>query len=147
MPVRREPGVEARVYSGRSGDVTGPARNHVVTTMVDARLDPDATFTHELPAGTAGFAYVLAGAGRFGADGTAASAGQVVALDAPTDAGLADELRVDATSDGARFLLFAGVPLHEPVVAYGPFVMNTEAQIREAFADYRAGRFGPVPVT
>jgi redox-sensitive bicupin YhaK (pirin superfamily) len=46
-----------------------------------------------------------------------------------------------------RFLLFAAVPLHEPVVAYGPFVMNTDAQIREAFDDYRAGRFGPVPVT
>ena len=146
MPVRRGPGFEALVYSGRSGDVIGPARNHVATTMVDARLDPDATFVQELPPGTACFAYVLAGAGRFGADATPASAGRVVALAGPNDDD-ADELGVVATSDGVRFLLFAGVPLREPVVAYGPFVMNTEAQIKEAFADYRAGRFGPVPVT
>jgi quercetin 2,3-dioxygenase len=43
-----------------------------------------------------------------------------------------------------RALLYAGRPLHEAVVARGPFVMNTEAEIEQAYADYRAGRFGPI---
>jgi hypothetical protein len=54
-----------------------------------------------------------------------------------------DEFRVEAT-EPLRLLVFAGE--REPVVAHGPFVMSTERQIQEAFIDYRAGRFGPMPV-
>jgi redox-sensitive bicupin YhaK (pirin superfamily) len=55
-------------------------------------------------------------------------------------------LRVpEQTEVPARVLLASGAPLGEPVVARGPFVMNTEAQIIEAFADFRRGRFGPMP--
>ena len=53
-----------------------------------------------------------------------------------------ETLEVVAGSDGARFLLLAAQPLREPIVQYGPFVMNTQDEIRQAIADYQAGRFG-----
>ena len=59
------------------------------------------------------------------------------------DSGQASEVAIRAGGKALRALLYAGHPLHEAVVARGPFVMNTEAQIEQAYADYRAGRFGP----
>jgi len=53
-----------------------------------------------------------------------------------------DEMLLQAGTEGARFLLLAGRPLHEPVVRYGPFVMTTQDEIRQAIADYQAGSFG-----
>ena len=69
-----------------------------------------------------------------------------------TDAGLLGEgevlrLRGAPGSGSGRALLLAGVPLNEPVVHYGPFVMNTEQQIRQAIADYRSGRMGEITRT
>ena len=145
MPVRREDGVEVRVFSGQSGNTKGPAANHVPVTMLDVRFNDgsNSSFTQELPAGDEGFVYALAGQGRFGSDGTSVTAGQVGHLantnitDGPT--------RLTVFAKGPmRFLLWTGQPLHQPVVAHGPFVMNNQDQIAEAFADYRAGVFGPI---
>ena len=60
------------------------------------------------------------------------------------DSGKASEVAIRAQHKPLRALLYAGRPLHEAVVARGPFVMNTEAEIEQAYADYRAGRFGPI---
>ncbi|MEO9320720.1 MAG: pirin-like C-terminal cupin domain-containing protein [Nitrososphaera sp.] len=81
--------------------------------------------------------------GRFGSEGKLVSAGQIGHLsragsDAPT------RLSVTA-NEPMRFLLWTGRPLRQPVVAHGPFVMNTQSQIAEAFADYNNGLFGPIP--
>jgi redox-sensitive bicupin YhaK (pirin superfamily) len=150
MPVRRQPGAVARVYSGRSGDVLGPAANHVPVTMLDVRVDPGASFTHEVPAVDNGFVYVIEGRGRFGQGRTPVSATQVGHLAASDAAGgSGGSARLVARADGEkqplRFLYWSGPPLREPVVAYGPFVMNSPEQIAQAFADYRAGKFGPIP--
>jgi hypothetical protein len=55
-------------------------------------------------------------------------------------------LPITAGDAGARLILVAGRPLKEPVARYGPFVMNTEAEIHQAFADYRAGKLGSDPL-
>jgi redox-sensitive bicupin YhaK (pirin superfamily) len=55
--------------------------------------------------------------------------------------GSGDHLELLAGAEGARLLLIAGLPLREPVARYGPFVMNTQAEIQQAFVDYREGRF------
>jgi redox-sensitive bicupin YhaK (pirin superfamily) len=131
VPVRRASGAELRVYSGRSGDVVSPTLNHWPVTMIEARLDGGA-IAQELPAAYRGFAYVLDGAGTIG--GTPLRAGQVAWFDAGDD--------TELTLDGKmRALLFAGLPIGEPIAARGPFVMNTAAEVAQAFADYRAGRF------
>lgn len=148
VPVWRESGVEVRVFSGRSGNIEGPAgvTKHVPVTMLDVRLNGvgDTSFTQELPAGDEGFVYFLSGQGQFSSDGTSVGAGQVGHLahtnmiDGPT--------RLDVIAkEPTRFLLWTGRPLRQPVVAHGPFVMNTESQIAEAFSDYRAGLFGSIP--
>jgi redox-sensitive bicupin YhaK (pirin superfamily) len=157
VPVIHRPGVEVRVFSGRSGNIEGSSgvSRYVPVTMLDVRLDSttsnssgggndETLFTQELPAGDEGFVYVLSGRAQFSSDGTSVSAGQVGHLahtkvvDGPT------KLNVIA-KEPLHFLLWTGRPLRQPAVARGPFVMNTEKQILEAFSDYRAGEFGSIP--
>lgn len=140
MPVRREPGVEVRVFSGKSGSVQGPALNYTPVTMLELRLDAGASLRQELPGAYNGFVYVIEGSGAFGRDATTGRKDQTLWLDR-ADARESTALTIRATTP-LRALLFAGQPLHEPVVAHGPFVMNTDAQIAQAFDDYQSGHFG-----
>ena len=148
VPVRREPGVEVRVFSGRSGDIGATSRvsKYVPVTMLDVSLDGDegSSFTQEIPAGDEGFTYVLSGQGYFSSNGTVVNAGQVGHLTHTSAADGPTTLSVSAKKP-TRFLLWIGRPLRQPVVARGPFVMNSENQIAEAFADYSAGLFGSIP--
>ena len=85
---------------------------------------------------------VLEGDGLIGGDRSPVHAGDVVWLTRTDDDGLS-ELNIIGGTAPLRVLLYAGRPLGEPVVARGPFVMNTEEQIRQANIDYREGRFEP----
>ena len=147
VPVRREPGVEVRVFSGCSGDIGATSRvsKYVPVTMLDVHLDGDerSSFTQEIPAGDEGFAYVLSGQGYFSSNGTVVNAGQVGHLNHTSAAGGPTTLSMSAKKP-TRFLLWTGGALRQPVVARGPFVMNAENQIAEAFADYSAGLFGSI---
>jgi redox-sensitive bicupin YhaK (pirin superfamily) len=143
VPVRREPGAEIRVFSGSSGGVTAPTTNFAPVTMVEFRLEPGALVRQDLPADYNAVVVVLEGAGALGKEGAPVKAGDVAWLTRGEDAS-SSEAAIQAGDQPLRALLYAGRPLREPVVAGGPFVMNTEAQIAEAYADYRAGRFGPV---
>lgn len=141
MPTRREPGVEVRVFSGRSGDVVGPALNYAAITMLDIRLEAGARLVQELDGGDNTFIHVISGSGRFGAEATEVDADHTIWLDRdPANHDTA--VTIEATTE-LHVLLMSGPPLQEPVASYGPFVMNTEQQIREALADYQRGGFGP----
>lgn len=135
-----------RVISGEVEGVSAPAHNRVPVLYLDARLELDARTMLPVPASYNGFVYVLDGRARFGPDHVEAAAGQVLWLDYPED-GATGTAALDVQTEGeTRFLLIAGEPIREPVVAYGPFVMNTREEIVQAFADYRAGLFGgPTP--
>ncbi|HEX2911326.1 MAG TPA: pirin family protein [Chloroflexia bacterium] len=139
LPVRQEEGATIRIFSGTSGDVTSATKNHVPVTMLEVTLEPGAKVTQELPGSYNGFIYVLEGQGTFGQNKIEAAKNQVLLLGAAEDAENS-EISVEA-GEKLRFLLFAGEPVRERVVAYGPFVMNSEEQIMQAFADYRAGKF------
>jgi redox-sensitive bicupin YhaK (pirin superfamily) len=142
LPLRREQGGEVRVFSGRSGDVIAPTKNYSPVTMLEIRLEPGARIRQELPADYNAFLIVLQGDGLIGGDQLPAHAGDVVWLTRTDDDGLS-EVNIAGGTAPLRGLFFAGRPLREPVVARGPFVMNTEEQLRQASIDYREGRFEP----
>ena len=145
VPVRREPGAEVRVYSGRSGAARAGTRNRVPVTLVDVRLDAEATVVQELPASYNGFVYPIEGSARVGAGETAVRTGQVGWLDRPAgDTPTPDgpsTLRLAGGPSGARLVLYAGAPQHVPLVTRGPFVGGTRADLARAARDYAAGRF------
>lgn len=140
MPVRREPGVLARVYSGRSGAVEAHPLNAVPVTLVDIRLEPGAVFEQDLPSSYNGFLVVLDGQLRAGEPEKLISAGQV-GWTYPLDGSDGSILKLAAGETGARVLLYAGQPQRIPIAARGPFIAGSEAQLAEYFAAYRAGKF------
>jgi len=143
VPKRKEPGVEVRVFSGASGAVTAATKTFVPVTMVEFRLEPGASVRQDLPADFNAVLVVLEGEGAIGDDRATVTAGDVAWL-TRGDSAEPSEVAIHAGSRSLRALLYAGRPLREPVVAGGPFVMNTKAEIDQAYADYRAGRFGPI---
>jgi redox-sensitive bicupin YhaK (pirin superfamily) len=110
--------------------------------MVEIRLDPHTSVRQDLPADFNAVVVVLEGAGAIGADAKAVAAGDVAWL-TRDDGAASSEVAIRTAETPLRALIYGGRPLREPVVAGGPFVMNTQAEIDQAFADYRAGRFGP----
>ena len=106
------------------------------------RIKPGGATIQQVPGAYNAFAYVVDGEGLFGAEGERAGDGQMVLF-----AQDGDEVRIENPADAKatlEVLLIAGVPLNEPVARYGPFVMNTEGEIRQAIDDYRLGRMGAI---
>jgi hypothetical protein len=139
MAVRSEPGATIRVFSGSSGKAKAGTRNIVPVTMVEFTLEPGAAVKQELPGAYNGFLFVLEGEGRFGRDGTKGETRSVLFLDS-AEGHERSEIELAAVTK-LRALLYAGQPLREPVVAQGPFVMNTYEEIVQAYEDYRNGKF------
>jgi redox-sensitive bicupin YhaK (pirin superfamily) len=139
VPVRTGDGFAVRVYAGRSGDVEQPHGSDWPMMLLDIRLDAGKSFAQELPADHRGFVYLLDGKARLGAGKTSAAAPQVAWFDPSARAG-SDTITIMA-DERTRALLYASPPINEPVVFGGPFVMNTDAEIRQAFMDYRTGNF------
>ena len=139
VPVRTEPGAVARLYSGSTGGLRSATRNHAPVTLVDLRLDANASFEQELPLSYNGFVYVVEGSARVGG-ASLLEAGQVGWLDRPSGSDVGT-LKFAAGQRGARIVLYAGEPQHEPLVHYGPFVAESMAEIQGMFQRYRAGRF------
>lgn len=127
---------EARLVAGRLGSQLGPAKTHTPMTVFDLSFFESGISEMELPSSWTVLACVLEG--------------QVEAVDGgsiePRHVGVFkrdDEGTVSLRgSKGARVLMLSGQPLNEPVVAYGPFVMNTREEIATAFRDYQSGKMG-----
>jgi len=132
-PKRTLEGGEVRVYAGRSGEVQHGHGSDYPMSLLDIRLEAGAKLGQEVSTKDRGFVYVLQGAATIG--GAQVSENQVAWF----EPGEGDELPIAAKED-FRGLLFAGEPIHEPAVAYGPFVMNTKQEIQQAFLDYQAGK-------
>jgi quercetin 2,3-dioxygenase len=140
VPVRREPGVEARVYSGTSGPMRAESRTHLPLTMVDIRLAPDAVFDQELPGSYNGFLYLLEGelaAGRTVPERLAV--GQIGWLDR-VDSASSTNVHLVAEDSGARVVLYAGERQDVPIVTHGPFVGETRADLVRVSQAYAQGR-------
>jgi redox-sensitive bicupin YhaK (pirin superfamily) len=124
-----------RVVAGTVFGTEGPVQGiDVAPTAIDVTLERGGTLDLALPREHAVFAYVLAGAVRFGASGREVRERELAIL-APGDA-----CRVRSDAAEARTLVVAAAPIGEPVARRGPFVMNTDEEIQQAFDDYRTGR-------
>jgi redox-sensitive bicupin YhaK (pirin superfamily) len=136
--VEADEGARMRVIAGEAagGRHVGPVEGlAVVPKFLDVTLPSGAAFREAVPRGHTAFAYVDHGQVRFGPEATPASAPALVVF--------ADGDLVEATAGpgGGRFLLAAARPIGEPIARYGPFVMNTRAEIEEALQELRTGRF------
>jgi redox-sensitive bicupin YhaK (pirin superfamily) len=141
IPVEsREGGIEVRVIAGATSQGTrGPVVQPLTEPLyLDVRIPAGGQFTERLPATYNAFVYVIQGLVMArDADGRKVQMGR-------DDLGVlarGDVLRVEAGNEATRFLVVAGRPLNEPVARGGPFVMNTRAEIQQAFEDYGQGRF------
>ncbi|MEJ7677977.1 MAG: pirin-like C-terminal cupin domain-containing protein [Segetibacter sp.] len=140
IPLRKEEGVNYRVFSGNSGDVVSTTKNYAKVTFVEIIIDSEHTANQDLPSGYNGFIYVLEGSGVFGNNEVKAEKGEVLLLDSVKEKVDTSEIIIKA-NEKLRVIFIAGKPLNEPVVARGPFVMNTEEEIKQAYVDFRNGKF------
>ena len=138
VPVVKDGEIRVRVVCGSYLDQRGPVEGIAADpTYLDISMPAEAGKSFSVPAGRNAFAYVFEGEATFGEALTGEAAGNrtlVVFEDG-------DEVAVHAGKDGARFLLVSGVPIAEPVAWRGPIVMNTEAELRQAFLELEQGTF------
>ena len=127
----------ARLIAGAVGKERGPAKTQTPITIFDLTFGETGESEFELPAGWNSLVFNLEGDVRVGADGRPLRPGDLARLD-PKGIG---PVRVQAAKD-ARVLVLSGEPIDEPVVSYGPFVMNTQAEIVQAIRDYQSGKLG-----
>jgi len=138
IPAVERAGAKVRIVAGEFGGVSGPVTEISARPLyLDVSLEPGAAFESSLPAAHTALAYLFEG--------------RIVDPAAPPETipavrmlefGPGESVRIEAAHDSAaRFMLFAGAPFGEPIVPYGPFVMNTEAEIRQALQDLRQGTF------
>ncbi len=138
-------GALVRVIAGEVAGHAGPGSTYTPMTLVHATLSPGARLSLPWRPEYNALAYVLAGRGSAGAERRPAQAGQLALF------GAGDALTVDADviqegrSPNLDVLILGGRPIREPVAWMGPFVMNTRAEVIQAFEDYQAGRLGSIP--
>ncbi len=133
-------GALVRLIAGDLGGHRGPGSTHTPIVVAHATLAPGAQVVVPWNPTFNALAYVLAGSGAVGDDRVPVHSGQLAVF------GDGDTLTLTATGeDSLDVLLLGGEPIREPVVQYGPFVMNTKAEVQEAFEDFQRGRLGTVP--
>jgi quercetin 2,3-dioxygenase len=138
--VRRDDGVRIRVIAGTADGVRGPVTDIVADpTYLDISLPANLTYSHPSPLGHAVLAYVFEGEGVFGVDGE--GVGTIVSAPRMIMFNDGDCIEVQSGPQPVRFLLMSGKPSHEPIVRYGPFVMNTREEIEQTLRDLRQGTF------
>ena len=134
--------VDERVIAGHSLGASAVIETRTPIFYLDFNLKPGGQVVQPVGPAFNVFAYVLNGSLVFGDGAAPVSRGHMVSFEKGRD-----EVRIEAprgNQTAARVLLIGGLPLNEPIARYGPFVMNTQKEIREAFEDYESGRMGTI---
>ncbi len=134
--------VSARVIAGEALGARAVVETVTPIMYLHFTVKPGGRLTQTVPQEYNAFAYVVNGEGLFGAEGERGAGGQMMLFaNDGSEVIIKNPMRATATLE---VLLVAGVPLNEPVARYGPFVMNTQGEIRQAIDDYRSGRMGTI---
>jgi redox-sensitive bicupin YhaK (pirin superfamily) len=142
MATRKEQGVVCKIISGSSGNVKSDTKNVVPVTAVHIFIEPNSSFEQDIPADYNGFIYLLEGSGTFGENSIKASKCDVV-LTKPCGSSSEESLikLVNTGSETLEVIFFSGRPIGEKVYHQGPFVLGSEKDLKQAFADYYSGNF------
>jgi redox-sensitive bicupin YhaK (pirin superfamily) len=132
---------KVKIIAGEALGVRAAIDTHTPIVYQDWALRPGADVTLTLDSAQRALVYVFSGRAQVGDTAKTVEDGQLAVL------GAGGAVRLRGASENARLLLLAGVPLGEPVARYGPFVMNTESELRQAFQDYQSGRMGEITRT
>jgi redox-sensitive bicupin YhaK (pirin superfamily) len=136
IPEVQRNGAAIRVIAGAVEGVKGPIDGIAAEPLyLDITVERHHSLELPLPAEHASFSYIFEGEGEFGPETRRVQAPQLVVWDH------GDQIEVRAREDAVRFLLVAGRPLREPIVRYGPFVMNTKAEIEQTLRELQQGTF------
>lgn len=138
-------GALLRVIAGDVGGHSGPGVTHTPISLVHMTIQPGGRAQVPWPREYNALVYALAGRGTVGAERRPVVGGQLAVLGSGDSVVVEADARSNGPTEGIDVLVLGGRPIGEPVAAYGPFVMNTRAEIAEAFEDFQAGRLGTVP--
>ncbi|MEU8757614.1 pirin family protein [Streptomyces sp. NPDC048659] len=138
-------GALLRVIAGELDGHEGPGITHTPITMIHATLRPGAEINLPWREDFNGLAYVMAGRGSVGADRRPVHKGQTAVFGKGGALTVRADEKQDANEPDLEVVLLGGQPIREPMAHYGPFVMNTQAELRQAFEDFQAGRLGTIP--
>ena len=122
-----------KIISGEYQNTKGPGRPHTGFLYFDVNINPNKSFSYDIPEDWNAFIYVYEGTLSVNSD---LSKGYLGVLST------SGKLELNCSDEGASFILVAGEPLNEPVARGGPFVMNKRSEILQAFEDYQSGKFG-----
>jgi hypothetical protein len=139
VPTLSENGVHIKLYSGSLSGLTSPIQNYVPMIIADITIDPGVTTIQQIPANFNTFLYVIKGYVNVGEDEKQLNQDQAGWLDLSGDDAVS-ELKLTAGADGVRFVLYAGKPLGENIVAYGPFIADSSEDIKRLYQEYRQGK-------
>lgn len=149
VPVLNANGVQIKLYSGTLAGLRSPVQNFVPLIIADIRIDAGLTTVQQVPANFNTFLYVLEGDVIIGKDEKPLKQDQVGWLSITADEMLS-ELKLRAGEKGVRLVLYAGKPLGEHIVSYGPFIADSSEDIKRLYQEYRQGKMqhiSTVPAT
>jgi quercetin 2,3-dioxygenase len=126
-----------KVIAGRAYNVASVVYTRIPILYLHFSINPGSQVTYPLQSDYTAFAYIISGEGMFGNDETQAKGGNV-------DGNRIQMKSSPKNTEPLQLLLIAGIPLHEPIARYGPFVMNTKEEIYQAIEDFRNDKLGTI---
>jgi len=139
VPRISNPGIDIKLYSGSLAGISSPVQNYVPLIVADFQLQPGITTVQHIPASFNTFLYVIEGSVTVGYDHQTLFQNQVGWLNRFPQEGQS-ELKLTAGDNGIRFILYAGQPQEDPIVSHGPFIGDTEEDIRRLYSEFRQGK-------
>ncbi|MGI5258940.1 pirin family protein [Streptomyces angustmyceticus] len=138
-------GALIRLIAGDVAGHEGPGSTHTPITMIHMSVNPGASVTLPWRADFNALAYGLAGLGSAGAARRPFRMGQTAVFGGGDSLTIRADESQESRSENFEVVLLGGLPIREPMMHYGPFVMNTHAELAQAFEDFQAGRLGTIP--